>query len=213
MKWIARIVGVIFALAGMAAATFGVWLCMNNLDSIPVLLAPVEEARNQAETLMEAVTTGDYDAAGAVILGEPELGVDRMPKDEAGVMIWEAFMESYRYELVGECFATDSGVSQNVRVTYLDISSVTENLRQRSQSILEERIAQAEDVSELYNENNEFHEEFVMTALYDAVRDALREDARETTVEFTLNLVYHDGVWLVVSDGALMSAISGGIVK
>ena len=213
MKWIARIVGVIFVLAGTAAAVFGVWLSMDNLESIPVLLAPVEEAGNQAQTLMDAVSEGDYETAGTVLLGDPELGVDRLPEDEAGRMIWEAFVESYQYELVGECYATDSGVSQNVRVTYLDIGSVTQNLRQRSRSLLEERIAQAEDVSELYNENNEFHEEFVMAALYDAVRDALREDAKQTTVEFTLNLVYSDGVWLVVPDSALKSAISGGIVK
>ena len=213
MKWIARIVGVIFTLAGTAAAAFGVWLSMNNLESIPVLLAPVEEARSQAEIMMDAVAAGDYETAGAVILGEPELGVDRLPEDEAGVMIWEAFVESYQYELIGECYATDSGVSQNVRVTYLDISSVTQNLRQRSQTLLEERIAQAENVSDLYDENNEFHEEFVMAALHDAVRDALREDAKQTTVEFTLNLVYRDGDWLVVLDSDLKSAISGGITK
>ena len=213
MKWIARIVGVIFTLAGTAAAAFGVWLSMNNLESIPVLLAPVEEARSQAEIMMDAVAAGDYETAGTVILGEPELGVDRLPEDEAGVMIWEAFVESYQYELIGECYATDSGVSQNVRVTYLDISSVTQNLRQRSQTLLEERIAQAENVSDLYDENNEFHEEFVMAALHDAVRDALREDAKQTTVEFTLNLVYRDGDWLVVLDSDLKSAISGGITK
>ena len=90
---------------------------------------------------------------------------------------------------------------------------MTQNLRQRSQTLLEERIAQAENVSDLYDENNEFHEEFVMAALHDAVRDALREDAKQTTVEFTLNLVYRDGDWLVVLDSDLKSAISGGITK
>ena len=213
MKWIARIFGVVFALLGTAAALFGVKLCMENLNSIPVLLKPIEEVRVQAEMLMDAVSTGDYDKASSLILGTPKLGVDRDPAEVTGTMIWDAFVESYQYELVGECYATDSGVSQNVRVTYLDIGSVTKNLRQRAQALLEERIAQAEDVTELYNEKNEFHEEFVMAALYDAVRDALREDAKQVTVEFTLNLVYRDGAWVIVSDEALMAAISGGIVK
>ena len=211
MKWIARFFGLLFALAGTAAAAFAVWLCMTNLNSIPVLLAPVDEAEEKAAALMDAVAEGDYNTAGTLILGTPNLGVDRDPQDKAGIMIWEAFVKSYRYELVGECYATDSGVAQNVRVTYLDIGSVTKNLRQRSQALLEERIAQADDVSQLYNENNEFHEEFVMDALYDAVEDALREDATETGMEFTLNLVYRDGTWVVVPDDALMAAISGGI--
>ena len=213
MKWIYRFFGLLFALAGTAAAAFAVWLCMNNLNSIPVLLAPVAEAEEKAAALMDAVAEGDYDTAGTMILGNPRLGVDRDPQDRAGIMIWEAFVKSYRYELVGECYATDSGVAQNVRVTYLDIGSVTKNLRQRSQALLEEQIAQAEDVSQLYNEKNEFHEEFVMSALYDAVEDALREDAVETGMEFTLNMVYRDGTWVVVPDDALMAAISGGIVK
>ena len=48
MKWIARFFGLLFALAGTAAAAFAVWLCMTNLNSIPVLLAPVDEAEEKA---------------------------------------------------------------------------------------------------------------------------------------------------------------------
>jgi hypothetical protein len=213
MKLISKFFGILFALLGTAAAAFAVWLCVNNINSIPVLLAPIDEAKHQAEILMDAVAEGDYNRAGNLILGTPKLGVDRDPEDPTGVMIWEAFVASYQYELVGDCYATDSGVAQNVRVTYLDIGSVTKNLRQRSQALLEARIAEAEDISELYNENNEFREEFVLEALYDAVRDALREDARQISLEFTLNLVYRDGTWVVVSDDILMTAISGGIVK
>lgn len=213
MKWIYRFIGFLFAMAGAAAAALAVWLCMNNLNSIPVLLEPVEEAQHQATALMDAVSSGDYETAGTLILGNPQLGVDREPEEEVGTMIWEAFVASYSYELIGECYATDSGVAQDIRVTYLDLSSVTANLRQRSQALLEERIAAAEDIMDLYTEENEFREDFVMEALRDAVKDAIREDAKTVTMELTLNLVYQDGTWVVVSDEALMRAISGGIVK
>ena len=213
MKWIAKIFGLVFALAGLAVAAFTVKLSMDNLTSIPVLLAPVEEAEQQAVKLMDAVATGDYATAETLILGNPKLGVDRDPADAAGVMIWNAFVESYDYELVGESYATDSGIAQNVRVTYLDIGSVTANLRERSQTLLEERVAQAEDVEQIYDENNDYKEAFVMDVLNDAVTDALKEDAKMTGMEFTLNLVYRNGSWVVVSDSALMTAISGGIVK
>ena len=48
MKWIAKFFGLVFALAGLAVAGFTVKLSMDNLSSIPVLLAPVEEAEQQA---------------------------------------------------------------------------------------------------------------------------------------------------------------------
>ncbi len=213
MKWIAKIIGIVFILAGIATAGFTVEVTRNNLDSIPVLLAPVEDAEAQAQALMDAVAKGDYAAAEKLILGNPKLGVDRDPADTVGVMIWEAFVESYSYEMVGGSFATDSGIAQNVKVSYLDIDSVTKNLRERSQALLEARVAEAEDVDEIYDENNDYKEEFVMEVLKDAVTDALKEDAVMTGAEFTMNLVYRDGSWVVVSDSALMAAISGNVVK
>lgn len=213
MKWIAKFFGLVFILAGIIAAGIAVEVTKDNLNSIPVLLSPVEEAEARAEALMDAVAEGDYNAAGALILGNPKLGVDRDPADIVGIMIWDAFVESYTYEMVGESFATDSGIAQNVKVSYLDIDSVTKNLRQRSQTLLEERVSQAVDVDEIYDENNDYKESFVMEVLKDAVADALAEDAQMTGAEFTINLVYRDGEWAVVSDSALLSAISGGIVK
>lgn len=217
MKWIARFFGLIFIAAGIVAAGFTAEITKNNLDSIPVLLSPVEEAEAQAQALMDAVSTGDYASAEKLILGNPKLGVDRDPADAVGIMIWNAFVESYTYEMVGESFATDSGIAQKVKVSYLDISSVTANLRQRSQTLLEERVAEAEahadKMDEIYDENNDYKESFVMSVLNAAVEDALREDAKMTGAEFTINLVYRDGNWVVVSDSALMAAISGQIVK
>ena len=55
MKWIAKFFGLVFILAGIVVAGFTVETAKNNLDSIPVLLAPVKEAEAQAEALMEEV--------------------------------------------------------------------------------------------------------------------------------------------------------------
>lgn len=213
MKWIAKFFGLVFLAAGIVVAGFTVKTTKEHLDSIPVLIKPVEEAEKRARELMDAVAAGDYAAAETLILGNPKLGVDRDPADVAGAMIWDAFVESYRYEMVGDSFATDSGIAQKVKVSYLDIGSVTANLRQRSQTLLEERVTQAEDMEEIYDENNDYKESFVMAVLRDAVKDALAEDAKMTGAEFTISLVYRDGQWVVAADNALMSAVSGGIVK
>jgi hypothetical protein len=62
MKWIAKFFGLLFILAGIAAAGFAIETTKDNLDSIPVLLAPVEEAENCARELMDAVAAGDEHA-------------------------------------------------------------------------------------------------------------------------------------------------------
>ena len=146
------------------------------------------------------------------MLGKPSLGVDREAADRVGVLIWDAFGDSVSYELVGECYTTADGLAQDLTVTTLDIKSVTAQLRSRSQALLEQRVAEAEDTADIYDEKNEYREDFVMDVLYDAAVQALEEDAVEKTVELTIKLSYSDGSWWVIADENLLSAISGGIL-
>lgn len=201
----------IFGLAGGVLAVLAVLVSLSALDASPVLLAAPEDALAQSEAMMEAITQGDFAQAGQKMQGQPDLGADREPADEVGAMIWNAFVDSIRYEFTGECYATDSGVARDVTIETLDISSVTASLRQRSQSLLNQRVAEAEDVEQIYDDNGDYREDFVMEVLHDAARQALEEDAVSTSKEITLNLVYQQEQWWVVPDAALLSAISGGI--
>ena len=202
----------LLAAIGLCAAAAAIFLSVKFVDAKPILLTPPDVARSKVIMLMNAVAEGNYEEASQTIYGTPDLGVDREAGDEVGVMIWEAFEGSVTYELVGDCYTTDQGLAQDLSVTCMDVTSVTANLKERSQKLLEERIAEAEDVSEIYDENNEYREDFVMDVLHDAVEDALEEDAREMTVELTVRLSYQDGKWWVVADEALYNAISGGIL-
>ena len=213
MKLVRWIIGAVLCLAGLAVAAGTVQIGMEYKEAIPILLKPAEEAQNRAETLMNAVCDGDYATAGSIILGSPNLGVDREVTDPAGALIWNALAESMSYEFVGECYTTESGLAQSVRVSYLDLGSVTKDLKTRAQTLLETRVQNAEDVSGVYDENNDYREDVVMEVLCDAVEEALQQDAQETSMEFTVNMVYRDGEWWVVSDSTLLKAISGGIVN
>ncbi len=207
-----RLFAAIFALIGIFTAATAIYIAANFTDRDPQLLTPPTVARSKVVMMMNAVCAGDYEQASQTILGTPSLGVDRDAADETGAMIWEAFRESLSFELVGECYPTADGLAQNVLLTGLDIESVTVNLKDRSQTLLEQRVLDAEDISEIYDENNEYCEAFVLEVLHDAVQQALEEDATERTVELTVKLCYHDGSWWVVADNALLDAISGGIL-
>lgn len=210
---LSRIIGGLFGVAGVCAAVLSITLAFQKMDASPVLVEQPETAREQVEVLMEAVSNNDYVTASTVIQGNPVFGADREPADAVSGLIWDAFVESVSYELVGELYATDSGVAQNITVTALDMGSVTANLKERSEKLLEQRVAAAEDPDEVYDENNEYREDFVMQVLYDATVQALNQDAKTVTSDVTINMIFEDGQWWIVSDSALLSAITGGVLK
>ena len=209
---IKKLLSLVFAIVGIAAAVAAVSLSLSYKNANPMLLVPPEEAQHQVTGLMDAVCAGDYSTASTYLQGQPNLGVDREPTDAVGVLIWEAFCDSMRYELVGECYATEDGLAQNVVFSCIDITSVTETLKDRSQDLLEQRVEEAEDLDEVYDEDLQYREDFVMDVLYDAAVAALKEDAQTITAELTVNMAYQNGQWWIIGDKALLDAISGGIL-
>lgn len=209
---IKRFFAVLFAAVGLASAAAGIYIAMNFNQSVPRLLTPPISAQTKVVEMMDAVSGGDYDRASQVMLGNPSLGVDRQAGDKAGQMIWDAFQESITYELVGECYATNDGLAQDVVFSGLDIESVTVNLKSRSQALLEQRVREAENISDIYDENNDYREDFVMEVLYDAVAQALEEDAVVHSAELTIQLRYYEDEWWIVADNVLLDTISGGVL-
>lgn len=209
---IKKLLSLILIVVGLAAAAAGVHLGISNIGADPVLLSPPEEAKQQVVGLMEAVCRGDHAAASTYLQGQPGLGVDREASDAVGILIWDALCDSMSYELVGECYATEAGLAQNVTMTYMDITSVTAVLKDRSQVLLEQRVEAAENLEDVYDEDLQYREDFVMEVLYDAAVAALKEDATYVTTELTLNLSYQGDKWMIIGDKALLDAISGGIL-
>lgn len=197
-------------LTGVAAGALAIHISLRYPTEKPILLAEPKEAIEQVTVMMDAICEGDYDRASTCFLGMPSLGAAEAPENVLGAMLWNAFLDSTEYELTGSCYTTDMGLAQDVSFTYLDTASVTANLRQRAQELLNQRVEDAEDVSEIYDENNEFREEIVMEALQEALQAALKEDAKTVTVTLTVNLKNQNGQWWVVADNALLDAFAGG---
>ena len=209
---IKKFLSLIFAVIGIAAAIAAVNLGLSNKEADPVLLLPPEEAKHQVTGMMDAVCSGDYNTASTYLKGQPDLGVDRDPSDPVGVLIWEAFCDSMSYELVGDCYATEEGLAQNLTIRCMDITSVTAVLKDRSQALMQQRIDEAESFDEVYDENLQYREDFVLDVLYDAAELAVKEDAKTITTELTVNMIYQNDKWQIIADRNLLDAISGGIL-
>ncbi len=210
---ISKLFAVIFGLLGTALCVLTVLLCLNNLNKAPVLARTPQAAVSRVEALFQAFCDDDYAAASSLIYGTPELGGQSSQEDGISSKIWDAFVDSLGYELVGDCYATDSGIAQKVQVSYLDIASVTDGLQERTRVLLQQRVLEAEDVAEIYDENNEYRQDFVDAILDQATEDALRQDARYTETELTIHLAFSLGQWWILADEMLMQAISGGLIQ
>lgn len=205
-----KLMSAVFCILGIGLAMATVVLSLAMRNAPVVMLSGAEDARNCARQLLEAVSLGDYRAAEGLLLGNPSLGADREPKDAVGVLLWDAFTDSVEYTLEGDCYACDEGVAQDITITALDFASVTGVLQDRSEALLTDRVEHAQDMSQIYDEENNYREDFVMDVLYDAAAQALQTDAKTTQRNLTLHMVYSQGQWWVKPDRALIAAISGG---
>lgn len=180
-------------------------------DAAPKMVAAPTGAVRCVDGLMQHLCAGDYAGASDYLYGNPTLDSGAGLDSDAAQQIWDAFTSSLSYELEGNCYATTSGVAQKVLFRSLQIPSVTSALKERASLLLEERVADAENMAEVYTSNLEYRRDFVMEVLHDTVVDALVVDGRHTEQVLTLNLICENGIWLVVPDHALINAISGGI--
>lgn len=208
---ISKFFSAIFGLLGAAVAVGAVLLCLQSLDQAPVLVKTPVNATSQVDGMMHAVCKDDYAAASTLIYGTPDLGADREFADPITAVIWDAFVGSIEYEISGECFATNSGVAQNVHVKYLDIAAITESLQIRARALLEQRISEAEDMEDIYDENNDFRQDFLDAVVQDALKETVAQDAQMLEADLTVNLAYMEGRWWVVADDALIRFLSGGM--
>lgn len=204
-----RFAACFFALLAAVFTVAAAVLAFRFRNASPVLLSASPEPAQRAEELMEALCSGNFDGAEAVLYGNPDLGADRAPEDPVSAMIWNAYVESLDYRLEGDCYASDSGLAQDVKLIHMDLPSVTEQLGSRTKELLSRRLEEAEDVSEIYDENNEYRSELVQEALLEAAAQALEEDARYAYKNITLQLVYSQGQWWVAADEALLKTVAG----
>lgn len=208
-----KICSVFFGVIGTVLAALVLTLCLLGRGAEPEILMEPDGAVLCARSMMTKLCAGDYAGASAYLYGRPQLDSGKGRETETGDQIWEAFTSSMEYELVGRCHATTGGIAQRVRLRSLAVPSITGGLKERAQNLLEARVNQAEDMAQVYDENYDYREDFVLAVLHDATADAIAQDGQYTEQELTLNLVYDRNQWWIVPDQALLNAISGGVLE
>lgn len=205
--WCSRICGILAAVF----LTMAVAIAAINPDGPARVLSVPEDAQAVTDTMMDAVCRGDYLAAGSMMYGKPDLGADQIPESPLGRLLWDSYLESVSYDFFGGCYALDSGIARDVRITALDIPAVTEALNLRAQELLEQELESEQADDSIFDENGILREDYVSQIMCQAAREVLDQGDYRNQTTVTLRLIHEDGSWWVLPDQALIRAISGGV--
>ena len=207
---VSKLASGLFAVLGSVLLIGSVVLCFWEMGTPSRGIQRPEEAERCAETMVNALNSGDLAGAAALLYGQPDLELDREPETEAGKRLWQAYCGSISAEAVDGCYTEGSEAFWSGTVTALDLSKTVEDLDSRAADILKQRLESAEDPARLLEETGDvpqtLAEEIADTALARAL-----EDGKTVTRDVKVKLVSRDGSWWVVPDQALLAVLSGGL--
>lgn len=202
----------IFAGLGTLLLLGSVILCLFSLNARPRVTEFPEGAVQCSEMLSDALTDRDYAALESCIYGQPKLGLAGEPEDALSAMVWELAQLNLQLKWQGDCYVKDSAFCRDAAVTYMDVSSMLENLPARAHALLTQRVEAATDMEQLYDGSGEFRQELLDEVMKAALTQCCMEDVKNVTVNVTVELVCRDGQWWAVPDRQLLTALSCGAV-
>ena len=175
-----------------------------------VYAKPAGDPRAVATGFFDALVTGDYDSAYALMKDHAGLGLEKEPESEAAQLIYAALKDSYHYELIGDCQVTMLKATQRVSMRYLDVAGLTGDLGDLTQEKLK-TIVQTRDREQVYDDNDQYLPAVTQEAYTNALKQVLRTAKNSyTNIEFDLELEYHGGKWQVLTAPELLVALTGG---
>lgn len=194
--------GAVLSLCVLFAVIFG-------LNSKPRLLADPSKVMSAAEEVLDCARSGDLGSLEKMLFGEPILGDVPSRDSSAQSMIWYEYLDSIQYSLPAAPEVTDEGIFINVTVTCLDISAVTDALKDTAPDLMERKAATVGSEEEIYDADRNYRDSFVCEVLREAVSQILRKQPQTMKREITLQLVRSNGQWQVVPNEELLLLLSG----
>lgn len=205
---IARFFAAIFAVIGMLLMVGTAGLCFAGVNANVRVLETPKEAIACADALVRALDEGDLSAAAQLMYGQPDLGVKEEPSDPVSEQLWEKYREEMACASANKLYLKGSDFMRDVTITVLDVSSITGSVLARAKVLLEQQVAAATDMNQLYDAENNFRTELVDQVMQQALEQAIREDGRTITVAGSVKVINRDGQWWAVPDQALLNALN-----
>lgn len=178
--------------------------------TLPVtLLSQPLEAEQAAQTLVDALNQGDLSQARLILYGQPALADHPEFDNPFLTTVWNVYLGSLECQLEGKCYASDSGLYQDLTVEALDIQSALPEVESHYLALLPLRAA-SEAAETVYNDDGSYRETFVLSVLDAAAQEVLDQGYTTTSRTIALTLVYREDSWWILPQEGLMDILSGG---
>ena len=196
------IMGFLSIIAGIIAVFWG-------LQAEPVILREPEKARQCAEEFLQAINDGSL-AEAADYLPDPSV-LGEVPEDADPIagLVWDTYRTQLDAELVSGLYTKADGLCMDMELTALDVDDVVEKIGTLAVERMQDRVAAASDMSELYGDDGQYRPELVDDVLQQAALETLMCDLPTVTTGITLHLTQSGEAWKVIPDRALINALSG----
>lgn len=205
MKVLSRILTTL----GLVLVVFTGVLAFSVRNHPATLLSEPREAEETVQALADAFNQGSLSQASLVLYGQPVLE-DRPDFDNPFLTtVWTQYLERLSCQVEGDCYASDSGLSQTILMDTLDIQGALPKVERRYTELLPLR-AQSEASETVYNADGSYREEFVLSVLDEAAREVFSQDCDTIRRRVTLTLVYREGRWWILPQEGLMDILAGG---
>jgi len=205
-----KLVSLVLAALAIIALIVTVVLCVKGLNAKPVIKDEAKDPSAVAQEFMTLALASESAEAEKLLLGNSKLGLDALPQDTLGSMLYTALLDSFSFEAVGSCQRDSIDASQLFTVTYLDLPSLTALQQEATNARLAEYVEKAQRAEEVLAEDGTYLPEVAMAALEEVTAELL-EDAEDHYVQtdLTLRLRYSGGEWKVIADEELFAILSG----
>lgn len=207
-----KILAPIFGVLGLVLMITTTGVCLMSLDAQPRGEVP-QEAADCAVAMLNDIAQGDFSAAAERMYGTPDLGVNENLTEEA-TAVWQIFRTGIRCSIPAgteQYTVSGTGFAVEAEVSVPQIESITDSLTAHARDLMNQRIAAAEEMADIYDENNDFRQDVIEEVMAQAVALALEEEPEYQTCQTTLRLIREDDRWWVVPDDTLLKALSGGL--
>lgn len=163
----------------------------------------------QAQGFLEDLSTLDLEGASAYILGCPKLTAGQEGEGPEK-LLWERYWQGLSCSAEGAPYAKDGNLAVDVRVSYPDIAAMTQQTGILAEQLLQQRVDQAESVSEVYDGQG-YRQEILDEVLLQAVETAAEQVTQTRERNVVLELTYEAGNWWVVPGNELRDLLSGAL--
>lgn len=204
-----KISSIALSIAGFLSIIAGIFAIFWGLQTEPVILREPEKARQCAEGFLQAINDGSLAEAGDYLPDPSVLGEVPEDADPIAGLVWDTYRTQLDAELVSGLYTTADGLCMDMELTALDVDDVVEKIGTLAVERMQERVAAASDMTELYGDDGQYHSELVDNVLQQAALETLMCDLPTVTTSITLHLAQSGEVWKVIPDQALINALSG----